>query len=128
MAIKILVVDDEHAIADTVAEILRTAGYEVATAYNGTQALAQASQSCPSLLLTDVLMPQTNGFEVALEIKRKCPECRLLLFSGQASTAQLASTYVQTFTNRGYRFELLPKPLHPDSLLKRLEESLMHRS
>ncbi|HEX2600278.1 MAG TPA: hypothetical protein VHL05_15970, partial [Terriglobales bacterium] len=62
------------------------------------------------------------------EIKRKCPECRLLLFSGQASTAQLASTYVQTFTNRGYRFELLPKPLHPDSLLKRLEESLMHRS
>lgn len=128
MAIKILVVDDEHAIAYTVAEILRTAGYEVATAYNGTQALAQASQCCPSLLLTDVLMPQTNGFEVALEIKRKCPECRLLLFSGQASTAQLASTYVQTFTNRGYRFELLPKPLHPDSLLKRLQESLMRRS
>ena len=128
MAIKILVVDDEHAISDTLSEILRTAGYEVATAYNGTQALAQASQCCPSLLLTDVLMPQTNGFEVALEIKRKCPECRLLLFSGQASTAQLASTYVQTFTNRGYRFELLPKPLHPDSLLKRLEESLMRRS
>jgi len=40
----------------------------------------------------------------------------------------LASTYVQKFTNRGYRFELLPKPLHPDSLLKRLEESLMRRS
>jgi DNA-binding NtrC family response regulator len=126
VAIKILVVDDERSIADSVTEILDGAGYEAVAAYSAADALAKASESCPNILLTDVLMPGKNGFDLALEIKQLCPDARLLLFSGQASTAQLASTYGPLFTSRGYRFELLPKPLHPASLLKKLEETLMH--
>src|SRR5581483_7673074 len=105
--------------------IMSTAGYDVALAYSGAEAILKAKEACPSLLLTDVLMPPgIDGFELALQVKELCPKCRLLLFSGQARTAQLASNYAQTFTNRGYRFELLPKPLHPSSLLRKLEESL----
>jgi CheY-like chemotaxis protein len=126
LAIKILVVDDERAIADSVAEILEAAGYEALASYSGEDALARASEFCPNILLTDVLMPNKNGFELALEIKQICVEARLLLFSGQALTAQLASDYGPMFTSRGYRFELLPKPLHPASLLKKLEETLLH--
>src|SRR5215470_10906092 len=126
MAIKILIVDDERSIADSLAEIIYGAGYETAVAYSGDEAMAKASDFCPNILLTDVLMPGRNGFDLALEIKELCPDARLLLFSGQASTAQLATTYGPTFTSRGYRFELLPKPLHPASLLKKLEEALMH--
>jgi CheY-like chemotaxis protein len=126
VAIKILVVDDERSIADSVAEIVGGAGYEAVAAYSGADALAKASDFCPNILLTDVLMPGKNGFDLALEIKQLCPGARLLLFSGQASTAQLASDYGPIFTSRGYRFELLPKPLHPASLLKKLEETLMH--
>lgn len=125
MAIKILVVDDERPIADSLAEIINAAGYDAVVAYSAVEALARASEFCPNILLTDVLMPGKNGFELALEIKQLCPDSRLLLFSGQASTAQLASAYGPTFTSRGYRFELLPKPLHPASLLKKLEEALM---
>lgn len=126
MAIRILIVDDEQSIADSLAEILVGAGYEAMVAYSGTEALAKAKESCPNILLSDVLMPGKNGFDLALEVKELWPETRLLLFSGQASTAQLASTYGPVFTSLGYRFELLPKPLHPESLLKKLEETLIH--
>ena len=126
MTIKILVVDDEHSIADSVVEIIQGAGYEAMAAYSGADALAKVPEFCPNILLTDVLMPGQNGFDLALEIKRLCPNARLLLFSGQASTAQLASVYGPMFTSRGYRFELLPKPLHPASLLKKLEDTLTH--
>jgi len=126
VAIKILIVDDEQSIADSLAEIVGAAGYEAAVAYSGAEALAKASVFNPNILLTDVLMPGKNGFDLALEIKELWPDARLLLFSGQASTAQLASSYGPLFTSRGYRFELLPKPLHPVSLLKKLEDTLIN--
>jgi len=86
--------------------------------------VTRAADFSPEVLLSDVLMPGMNGFELALRIKALLPDCRLLLFSGQASTAQLAREESEKFTRLGYRFELLPKPLHPDALLKILEESL----
>lgn len=124
MQIRILIVDDEPAIAESLSEILRAAGYEVAMATSGEDAVRDAEKFSPEILLTDVLMPAMNGFELALRVKEMLPNCRLLLFSGQASTAQLAKEESERFTRMGYRFELLPKPLHPDALLKVLEESL----
>jgi CheY-like chemotaxis protein len=126
MAIKILIVDDEAPIVESLAEILESAGYQVTTATSGGEAINKAKQVTPEILLSDVLMPAMNGFELALQIKESFPSCRLLLFSGQASTAQLAQQAIQSFSRKGYRFELLPKPLHPDALLKKLEESLTH--
>jgi CheY-like chemotaxis protein len=122
--IKILIVDDEPAIAESLSEILQAAGYEVATAASGEEAVRRAKGFSPDILLSDVLMPAMNGFELALHIKAMLPDCRLLLFSGQASTAQLAREQSERFTRMGYRFELLPKPLHPDALLNVLEESM----
>jgi len=124
VAIKILIVDDEHSIVDSLRDIIGSAGYEVLCAYSGEEALAEASKSCPDILLSDVLMPRMHGFELALQLKQICPDCHLLFFSGQAATAQLAQSFVQTFTRLGYRFELLPKPIHPDALLRKLQDSL----
>ena len=124
MRIRVLLVDDEQAIVDSLAEILRSAGYEVLCARSGQEAIDKVSEFYPDILLTDVLLPGINGFELALHVKEKCPKCRLLLFSGQAATAMLAQSFGPTFTALGYRFELLPKPLHPIALLAKLEESL----
>jgi CheY-like chemotaxis protein len=121
---KILVVDDEPSIADSVAEIVRGAGYEVRAAYNGNEAVTTATGFNPNLLLTDVLMPGMNEFELALQVKHSHPSCRLVLFSGQAATAALAQRFGQEFTMRGYTFTLLPKPIHPAVLLEKLQESL----
>jgi DNA-binding NtrC family response regulator len=124
VAIKILIVDDETSILESLAEILQSAGYEVSTATSGGEAISKAKQVTPQVLLSDVLMPNMNGFELALQIKDSFPGCQLLLFSGQASTAQLAQKAIQSFNSKGYRFELLPKPLHPDALLKKIRQSL----
>ena len=126
MRIKILIADDELPIVESLGEILEAAGYEVATATSGQEAIGKATEFCPHLLLSDVLMPKMNGFELALQVKKLCPECKLVLFSGHAVTAQLAQNFIKSFNERGYRFELLPKPLHPDALLKKLEESLIN--
>ena len=124
MAIKILIVDDEASIVESLAEILASAGYDVSTATSGGEAISKATQIIPQVLLSDVLMPAMNGFELALAIKDRFPDCQLLLFSGQASTAQLAQKAIQSFNSKGYRFELLPKPVHPDALLKKIRQSL----
>jgi CheY-like chemotaxis protein len=126
LAVKILIVDDERSIADSLAEIIEAAGYEVRRAYSGLEAVETVADFCPNLLLSDVLMPNMNGFELALQVRKACPTCHLLFFSGQAATAQLAQSFIPTFATLGYRFELLPKPIHPSVLLQKLEDSLAH--
>jgi CheY-like chemotaxis protein len=122
---KILVVDDERSIAETMRDIFQSVGYEADCAYSGHEAIAKAADLCPDVLLSDVMMPGMNGFEVALQIKQICPECRLLLFSGQIATTLLAQGFVQTFTENGYRYELLAKPLHPSQLIERVRKALL---
>jgi PleD family two-component response regulator len=66
---KILVVDDQRLIADTLSEILETAGFEVAVAYDGWQAIERAARFRPDQLLSDVVMPRMNGAELAKAIQ-----------------------------------------------------------
>jgi CheY-like chemotaxis protein len=70
--------------------------------------------ACPDLLLSDVLMPQMNGVELAIAVQEKCPRTRVMLFSGQAATADLR----KRAGDLRHQFELLPKPLHPEQLLE----------
>lgn len=116
----ILVVDDEQRIADTLALILRGNGYETAVAYDGDSALAQSSRIQPDLLLTDVVMPGMNGIELALAMSERFPECKVLLFSGQAATAEL----LERARTQGCDFPLLSKPVHPEDLLRKVAEIL----
>jgi CheY-like chemotaxis protein len=69
MAKKILVVDDEHETVRSMQMSLEQAGYDVVTAHNGLQALAQVATECPDLVLIDINMPVMNGFEVVQQLK-----------------------------------------------------------
>ena len=111
---KILIVDDEPAIADTLATILAAKGYSTLTAYDPREALQLASSFQPDLLISDVMMPCMNGVELALRIKRELPECQILLFSGVASSSCL----LQEARDQGYDFQFLNKPVHPKELLR----------
>jgi DNA-binding response OmpR family regulator len=119
----VLVVDDESAIADTLSEILSRSGYAALTAYDANDALEMALLTPPELLLTDVVLPGMSGIELAITIKRIFPDCKILLFSGQASTLDLLASA----KNDGHQFTLLTKPVHPDELLTRVAASLKHR-
>ena len=113
---RVLVVDDERVIADTLATILRGSGYEAIVAYNAEDGLRQCAAAKPQLVLADVVMPGMNGIEMAVHIQDRYPGCKVVLISGQASISDL----LEDARRRGYDFELLAKPIHPEDLLARL--------
>jgi CheY-like chemotaxis protein len=115
---RILVVDDERIIADTMAEILEGAGFQAATAYDGWNALQVAGVLQPDYLLSDVLMPGMNGVDLAMAIRKMFPAARILLFSGQAGITAI----LRAAQSQGFQFELIAKPIHPLSLIARLKE------
>jgi len=114
---RVLVVDDEMLIANTIAAILNENGFEALAAFSGEEALATALTFRPDILLTDVLMPKMSGVELGMQLTKQLPEARILLFSGQAATMEL----MRKAEADGYRFELFPKPIHPDELIARLK-------
>ena len=115
---KVLVVDDEKLIVDTLAEILQNAGFHVAAAYDGWTALEAARLFHPDYLLSDVLMPQMNGVELAIAIQKMHPAAKIVLFSGQAGISGI----LQSGQQRGLQFELIAKPIHPLKLIQRLKD------
>ncbi len=113
---RVLVVDDERVIADTLAIILNQHGYEATAVYTGTGAVEKARSHQPDLIISDVIMPDMNGIEAAIQIRQFLPGCKILLFSGQAATADL----LETARAQGHEFEILAKPVHPQDLLAKL--------
>ncbi len=113
---RILVVDDERLIADTLAAILSENGFSVVVAYNGEQALTAIRGQQPDIVLSDVLMPRMTGVDLGIRIRNEFPGTRVLLFSGQAATSEL----MQKAHDAGHDFELFPKPIHPEELIARL--------
>jgi CheY-like chemotaxis protein len=116
----VLVVDDESAIADTLAEILALSGYAAMPVYDGEEALETALLMPPELLITDVMLPGMTGIELAITIRRIFPDCKVLLFSGQAATTDMLTSAKHS----GHEFTLLSKPVYPTDLLRRVNESL----
>lgn len=113
---KVLVVDDEHVIADTLAMILNQSGFDARAVYSGEKALELASTFAPDMLITDVIMADLNGIDAAIRIRAMLPQIKILLFSGQAATADL----LEKARAQGYEFEILAKPVHPQDLLSKL--------
>ncbi|SRR5579862_963907 len=113
---RILIIDDEKAIADTLVLIIRNAGYDAIAAYDGATALQLVSAQCPDVILCDIIMPGMNGIEVCKRIKAEHPRCQILLSSGQAATNDL----IAEARTDGYDWELLAKPVNPRELLSQL--------
>jgi CheY-like chemotaxis protein len=120
----VLVVDDEAVIADTLVAILAQNHISAMAAYNGKAALEIARIVPPDLLLTDVVMPGMSGIDLAIAIRQSIPDCKVMLFSGQAATVDLLARARVA----GHEFTTLEKPIHPTDLLARISESLKFQS
>lgn len=112
----ILIVDDEKSIADTLALIMQDAGYNARAAYDGAAALTMSRERAPDLVISDVLMPGMSGVDLALTTQCEFPDCRILLFSGQAASVDM----LEDARSQGHDFELLAKPVDLDELLQRV--------
>jgi CheY-like chemotaxis protein len=110
---KILVVDDEVKVAETLALIFSTRGYEVRVAYSAEQAIETLAEWKPDLALVDVMLPQMNGIELGIALEQNYPQCQLLLLSGHPGTSAL----LEGAREQGHNFDILAKPLHPAYIL-----------
>jgi CheY-like chemotaxis protein len=113
---KVIVADDEETIATTLTIILNQAGFEARAVFSGEQVIELLDSFQPEMLIADVVMPGMTGIEVAIAVRSKLPDCKILLFSGQAATVDLLE---QAKTN-GHEFEIVAKPIHPSDLLAKL--------
>jgi CheY-like chemotaxis protein len=115
--VKIIVVDDEPIIADTLVNILEGEGHDALAVSHGESAIRWAKLVLPDAIISDVMMPGMDGIETAKAIMKVLPNCRIILFSGQAASVDLLAKA----RAEGYIFEVLPKPINPDKLLEKLK-------
>jgi CheY-like chemotaxis protein len=113
---RVLVADDERVIADTLVMILNQSGFNARAVYSGEKAVEQALIFKPEMIVSDVIMAELNGIDTVIQIRKLFPKIKILLFSGQAATANL----LEKARAQGYEFEILAKPVHPQDLLAKL--------
>jgi DNA-binding response OmpR family regulator len=113
---RILIIDDEKPLADTLSLILQNAGFKARAVYDGAAALSVIESFVPDVVISDVMMPGMNGIEVCGKIQIELPNCHIILFSGQAATDEL----MKDARGKGCEWELLSKPVHPRDLLAKL--------
>jgi DNA-binding NtrC family response regulator len=115
----ILLVEDETFVREVASQILRLAGYRVLEARNATDALLafQCHANHLQLLLTDVVLPDRNGADLAHELTTQAPNIKAILISGYPENS---------VTRKGLQpgWSYLPKPFSADSLLHKIRETL----
>ncbi len=111
-----LVIDDDVAVADTLAMVLKSEGFDARAVYSGEQGVELARRLEFDFLVTGVVMPQMNGIDAAIQIRKLLPKFKILLVSGDNDTRAL----LHNAQSRGYRFEIFAKPVHPLVLLQAL--------
>jgi two-component system cell cycle sensor histidine kinase/response regulator CckA len=116
----ILLVEDEAFVCEVVCEVLSRAGYRVLKAGNATEALRIFREHAGSveLLLTDVVLPDRNGCDLAMELSTLCGGVKSIFVSGYPENV---------ITKRGLKqagWFYLPKPYSLTSLLQKIKEAL----
>ena len=116
MAFRVLVVDDEPMLADTLAMILGRTGYDATAVYSCEAALPIIHSTSPLFVISDVMMPGMNGVTLAMLIRSSYPGCQVLLFSGNADTQAL----LELARVQGHDLEVMAKPMSPQKLLEKV--------
>lgn len=117
MKFRILIVDDDKEILETLQSRLSREGYEVVTALDGEEALLKVKQDDPDIIILDLLLPKLNGFEVLKEIRQKYEDKwrPVIIISAQAELDSL---------RKGYALEAdhyLTKPVTMEKVLQGVE-------
>lgn len=115
---KILIVDDEESVVQSIEGVLKDEGFQVVTAKSGQEAMDVFNKELPTLVLLDIWMPGMDGIEVLKRIKWISPACQVVMISGHA-TISTAMTAVRLGA-----FDFIEKPLSLDTLLLTIRRAL----
>jgi len=115
---KVLIVDDEERVVESIAGVLEDEGFRVATARSGEEAIRVFQEEKPDVTLLDIWMPGMDGIEILKRLKGIAPECQVIMISGHA-TISTAMTSVKLGA-----FDFIEKPLSLDVLLLTIRRAL----
>lgn len=118
---RILVVDDEPLVAETLTLVFRRHGFDAATAFNADQALVAVRQVKPDLVLCDIDMPGRDGISLMTDLTRELPECPILILTGFYPSLNRVREYVTTLRQE---VSIVIKPCQPTELLRHAEDLL----
>lgn len=114
---RILVVDEEQLVADSLVQILNMVGFNACSLYSCSDAVEQATRKPYDVLISEVVMEGLSGIDAAIKIQTILPNCKVLLVSGNNRTAEM----MEEAHDRGHDFDILAKPVHPSLIIDRLK-------
>lgn len=121
---RILLVDDDDLSRQAVHRMLERGGYEVRSTGNGREAIDSYRAGEVDLVITDLIMPDTDGLEIIQEIRRKDPGAKILAISGGGRVQ--AEEYLSVARKFG-ALEVLPKPFGSQDLKAAVDRALAAR-
>jgi len=116
----VLVVDDDDGIVDFISSCLKTAGFDVLTAFNGRDGCKIAAESRPDMVILDLMMPDMHGFEVCQKLREDgtLKGVKIVISSGKSYSVDVKSAL------RLGADAYLTKPYTAESLLKTVQQVL----
>jgi DNA-binding NtrC family response regulator len=118
---RLLIVDDELSVRDSLGKWFREEGYEIGTAENAQDALARMAEGRWDLALVDIKMRGTDGIELQRRMHEIDPEMMVIIMTGYASV----ETAVTALKNGAYDY--VTKPLDPDDIAHQIQKAISHR-
>ena len=112
---RVLVVDDDRLVADTLTLIFQRNGFVAKAAYSAEEALRSSREFLPHLLLCDVTMPERDGLSLVEDMTREMPACRILVLTGFYSNLKIVREHASKLSRP---LGILTKPCQPSELLR----------
>jgi CheY-like chemotaxis protein len=111
---KILVIDDNVVVRNTIIQLLESDGYQVVGAADGRRGLLAFRQAQPDLVITDIIMPEKEGIETIRDIRGECPDAKIIAISGGG---RIGNTDFLRIARQLGACDVVAKPLDPDHFL-----------
>ncbi len=112
---RILVVDDDRLVADTLNMVFLANGFDSEARYSAADGLNRARTFSPQLMLCDVTMPEETGLQLVEKVSAEMPDVRLLMLTAYSSNMEKVDAHA---TRTGRMLKLLRKPCRPELLLQ----------
>ncbi len=118
---KILVIDDDAVVRETIIQILEDYGYEVVSAEDGSRGVKLFRSERPDLVITDIIMPEKEGIQTIMEIRAECPTAKIIAVSGGG---RIGNTDFLKIAQKLGATDIIAKPFDPDEFLSRISQCL----
>jgi DNA-binding response OmpR family regulator len=118
---KILVIDDDRLVRDTLVRVLERKGYQVLAAPDGWHGVEMFRRERPDLVITDIIMPEKEGLETIREIRGECSNAKIIAISGGARLGNM--DYLEMAGKLGAS-EIISKPFDPTELVELVSRCL----